>query len=78
MQNTSGRLLLSLKMLLFCYWLSVTGDIGDIEFFNIPNKEYKVIYLDGPSNRKTKDDSEGVQVSLLQINFQKKCKSLLF
>ena len=46
--------------------LSVIRDIGDIEYFNTANKEYKVIYLDGPSNCKTNDHSEGVQVILFK------------
>ena len=49
-----------------------------IEYFNITLEEYKVIYPDGTSDYIKKDDIDGVQVIVFQVNFWRKCKSLSF
>ena len=53
---------LLLALIIFSNWV-----IGEIKYFNTTSEEYKAIYLNKASDYITKDDSDGVQVILLQL-----------
>ena len=53
---------LLLALIIFSNWVT-----GDIKYFNTTSEEYKAIYLNEASDYITKDDSDGVQVILLQL-----------